>query len=164
MANASRPPAAPSRPSTPSSGRSADSSPAPPLKSPASSPAREQLYRANILDHYKRPHHWKKLDRADFSRVESNPTCGDEIGIQLKVDAKGKIIDVGLSGSGCAISTASASMLSDRLAGLSLEQASKISKESVLADLGIDPGPTRMRCARLALEGLRNALGAGKRE
>ena len=127
----------------------------------SSSPAREQLYRANILEHYKRPHHWEKLEKADLSHMESNPACGDEIGIELEVE-KGKIRGVGLWGAGCAISTASASMLSDRLIGLSLEQAAKIDKKQVLADLGIDPGPTRMRCALLALEGLRRALGKNK--
>ncbi|VVB57345.1 Iron-sulfur cluster assembly scaffold protein IscU 2 [uncultured archaeon] len=133
-------------------------------ETPSVSPAREQLYRANILEHYKHPHHWKKLDRADLTHLESNPTCGDEIGIELRVDKKGRISEVGLTGAGCAISTASASMLSDRLVGLSLEEAAKISKEQVLGDLGIDPGPTRMRCALLGLEGLRKALKAGKKE
>jgi len=118
----------------------------------------EQLYRANILEHYKKPHHWGRLKQADISHMESNPTCGDELGIELKLDAKGRISEVGLFGSGCAISTAAASMLSDRLIGLTLAQAQKLDKKVVLNDLGIDPGPTRMRCALLALEGVRKAI------
>jgi nitrogen fixation NifU-like protein len=123
------------------------------------SSAREQLYRANILEHYKRPHHWGLLGKADLSHTESNPACGDELGIQLKLDGSGKIIDVGLSGAGCAISIASASMLSDRLIGMTLKQAASIDRRAILDDLGIDPGPTRMRCALLGLEGLRKAVG-----
>ncbi len=122
------------------------------------SPAREQLYRANILEHYKRPHHWERLGKAHIRHIEQNPACGDEIGIELELDKMGRIRNVGLWGIGCAISMASASMLSDRLVGMSLEQAAKIDKRQVLADLGIDPGPTRMRCALLGLEGLRSAL------
>lgn len=125
----------------------------------SASSAREQLYRANILEHYKRPRHWGNLPKADISHVESNPSCGDELGIQLKLDGSGKIMEVGLSGSGCAISVASASMLSDRLIGLTLKQAASIDKKQVLDDLGIDPGPTRMRCALLGLEGMRKAIG-----
>lgn len=121
----------------------------------------EQLYRANILEHFKHPHHWGKLKKADLSHLEANPTCGDEIGIELEV-AGGRIKNVGLSGSGCAISTAAASMLSDRLIGMTLVQAGKLDKKIVLDDLGIDPGPARMRCALLALEGLRKALGKKK--
>ncbi len=125
--------------------------------SPLSS-VREQLYRANILEHYKKPHHWGRLPKADLSHSESNPVCGDEIGIDIKLGHDGRIQAVGLFGSGCAISTASASMLSDRLIGMTLAQAAKIDKKQVLADLGIDPGPTRMRCALLGLEGLRKTI------
>lgn len=121
--------------------------------------AREQLYRANILEHYKKPHHWGRLPKADLSHVESNPVCGDEIGMDIKLDGKGLVEQVGLFGSGCAISVASASMLSDRLVGMTLKQAGKLDKKRVLDDLGIDPGPTRMRCALLGLEGLRKAIG-----
>ena len=130
----------------------------------STSTAREQLYRANILEHYKKPRHWGRLADADLSHAESNPVCGDEIGIDIKLDGKGVIRSVGLFGSGCAISIASASMLSDRLIGLTLEQAGKIDKKQVLADLGIDPGPTRMRCALLGLEGLRKAIGEKTRK
>jgi len=118
----------------------------------------EQLYRANILEHFKSPHHWAKLTKADITHMESNPTCGDEIGIDLKIDKTGKITEVGLFGSGCAISVAAASMLSDRLIGMTLAQAGRLDKKVVLDDLGIDPGPARMRCALLALEGVRKAV------
>ncbi len=128
------------------------------------SPAREALYRANILEHYKKPHHWNKLADATLSHMESNPTCGDEIGIELKVDGKGVICDVGLSGAGCAISIASASMLSDMLVGMRIRQASKIDKQKLLDELGIDPGPARMRCALLALEGVRKTLADSKKK
>ena len=125
----------------------------------SSPPGREQLYRANILEHFKKPHNWGRLARADISHMESNPVCGDEIGIELGLDTKGKIRSVGIYGSGCAISVASASMLSDRLIGLTLAQAGRIDNKTVLSDLGIDPGPTRMRCALLVLEGLKKVAG-----
>ena len=125
----------------------------------STSTAREQLYRANILEHYKKPHNWGRLPKADISHSESNPVCGDEIGVDIKLDNKGIIQSVGLFGSGCAISTASASMLSDRLIGMTLRQAASIDKKQVLDELGIDPGPTRMRCALLGLVGLRKAIG-----
>ncbi|MCL6089248.1 MAG: iron-sulfur cluster assembly scaffold protein [Candidatus Marsarchaeota archaeon] len=122
------------------------------------SPAREQLYRANILEHYKHPHHWERLGKVHMSHMEQNPACGDEIGIELLLDKRGIIKNVGLWGVGCAISTAGADEFGRRLIGMTLAQAAKIDKRQVLADLGIDPGPTRMRCALLGLEGLRSAL------
>lgn len=119
--------------------------------------AHDQLYRANILDHYKNPRNWKKIEKPTIFHIESNPLCGDEIKIGLKLGKDGKIIDVGILGTGCAISIAAASMLSERILGMDIEKAGKIDKSVVLSDLGIDPGPTRLRCALLALEGLRKA-------
>ena len=125
-------------------------------------PGREQLYRANILEHFKKPHNWGRLNHADISHMESNPVCGDEIGIDIEVGKSGKIVDIGLFGSGCAISIASASMLSDRLIGMTLKQAAAIDLRVILDELGIDPGPTRMRCALLVLEGLKKMVRGKK--
>ena len=75
----------------------------------------DDLYRENILQHYKNPHHWGELEDFDYEADDLNPLCGDELKVQLKVDDDGKIEDVRFSGHGCAISQASASMTSDEV-------------------------------------------------
>ena len=69
----------------------------------------DDLYRENILQHYKNPHHWGELAAPDLEADDLNPLCGDELKVQIKVDDDGKIEDVAFSGHGCAISQASAS-------------------------------------------------------
>jgi nitrogen fixation NifU-like protein len=136
---------------------------------------KDELYRANILEHVKAPHHWGRLPKADATHLESNPTCGDELTIDLAVQGRpiagtglsgtGLIIsNIGLSGAGCAISIAAASMLSDRVAGQPLAQVKKISKQTILDDLGIDPGPSRLKCALLCWHALQKTLAQLKKE
>jgi SUF system NifU family Fe-S assembly protein len=78
----------------------------------------DDLYRENILEHYKRPHHWGELEDPDLEFFDTNPLCGDELKVQIKVGDDGKVADVAFSGHGCAISQASASMASDELIGM----------------------------------------------
>ncbi len=116
--------------------------------------ADDQFYREYILDHYKNPRNYGRLEPADITHEEDNPLCGDVIGMDFKVDG-GRITDVRFHGRGCAISQASASLLTERLKGLTLEDARKIGKEDVLGELGIEISPARIKCALLALKVLK---------
>ena len=121
----------------------------------------DQFYREFILDHYKNPRNFGRIDGADISHEEYNPLCGDLVGMDFSV-RDGVIDDVRFHGRGCAISQASASLLTERLKGISLEEARKISKEDVFEDLGIDISPARIKCALLSLKVLKvGAWGLG---
>jgi nitrogen fixation NifU-like protein len=112
----------------------------------------DQLYREYILEHYKHPHNHGTLERADMEAHDINPLCGDELTFQLSLDADGKVKEVAFDGHGCAISQASASMLSDELQGLTAEELLKLDRQAVLDLLGIDISATRMKCAMLSLK------------
>ena len=114
----------------------------------------DQFYREYILDHYKNPRNFGRLEEADVSHEELNPLCGDVVGMDFKL-ADGKISDVRFHGRGCAISQASASLLTERLKGMPLPEAQRISKEDVLEGLGIEISPARLKCALLSLKVLK---------
>jgi nitrogen fixation NifU-like protein len=116
--------------------------------------ADDQFYREYILDHYKNPRNYGRLEAPEISHEEYNPLCGDLVGMDLRV-ADGVIEDVRFHGRGCAISQASASLLTERLKGMSLEEARTVSKEDVLDELGIDISPARLKCALLSLKVLK---------
>ena len=121
----------------------------------------DQFYREYILDHYKNPRNFGRLENPDISHEELNPLCGDVIGIDLKVK-DGAIDDVRFHGRGCAISQASASLLTERIKGMSLEEAKKIGKDDVLDELGIEISAARIKCALLSLKVLKaGAYGLG---
>jgi len=118
----------------------------------------DDLYRENILDHYRRPRFKGVLEPHTHRHKEHNPVCGDEIQIDLMVNDDGIIEKATFSGHGCAISQASASMLMEQLQGMSIEEAKKISKEDILENLGIPIGPVRMKCALLSLKVLKASI------
>ena len=92
----------------------------------------DDLYRENILEHYKRPHHWGELEDPDMEFYDTNPLCGDELKVQIKLADDGTVSDVAFSGHGCAISQAAASMTSDELIGMPKEKLLELDREFVL--------------------------------
>ncbi|MES1239298.1 MAG: Fe-S cluster assembly sulfur transfer protein SufU [Chloroflexota bacterium] len=117
----------------------------------------DDLYRDYILEHYRRPHNFGVLEQANASHEGANPLCGDRITLQLRL-ADGRIAGVGFTGRGCAISQASASLLTDEIKGKDVGTANAMGADNVLEMLGIEISPARMKCALLSLETLHGAL------
>jgi nitrogen fixation NifU-like protein len=115
----------------------------------------EDLYRENILDHYQNPRNYGTLEDPDISYEDDNPLCGDVIRIDVKLDDQDRVTAVRFSGEGCAISQASASMLTEEIVGKSLEEIKHFSKDELLDMLGIQLGPVRLKCALLSLKVLK---------
>jgi nitrogen fixation protein NifU and related proteins len=112
----------------------------------------DDIYREIILDHYRNPRNKGKLPDADISTHDSNPLCGDEIDIHMKIFGD-KITDVKFEGRGCAISQASASMLTEMVMNKPLTNVKDIAKTDVLENIGLtNLGPARVKCALLALK------------
>jgi nitrogen fixation NifU-like protein len=109
------------------------------------------IYQENILDHYENPRNFSKLKEKDIDAHDSNPLCGDSFDIELKFKNK-KVKEVGFSGHGCAISTASASLLSEKIKGKTLDEIKKLDKEDVLELLGVELSHVRIKCAMLPLK------------
>jgi len=116
-----------------------------------------EIYRDIILDYYRHPRNFGDLEKPDVRAKDSNPLCGDVIEMQLKV-TDGRVDDLRFNGKGCAISQASASMLTEIVKGKTLDEVKALGKQDVLDLLGIDPGPTRIKCALLGLKVLKLAI------
>jgi len=115
------------------------------------------IYREIILDHYKHPRNFGHLVKPDAKIEEGNVTCGDRIVMEIQVE-KGKIADIRFSGEGCAISQASASMLTEKVKGMKIAGVQKLKTGDIITILGTPLTPSRTKCAVLPLEVLQKAL------
>lgn len=119
----------------------------------------DDLYRENILDHYNNPRNFGKIPGADFTMEQKNVSCGDYIGIQVKIDKSGRsVTDIHFTGTGCAISIASASMMSEKVKGMDISEIRKMNSPDIIKMLGIKLSPVRLKCALLPLEVLQKIL------
>ena len=110
----------------------------------------DNLYRDFILEHYREPHNRGVLETHDLTFADSNPTCGDEMSMTLLLDdEKEHVADVAFDGRGCAISQASASILTDELRGLSMDELRAIYQKDVVVKLVVPICPARLKCALL---------------
>jgi nitrogen fixation NifU-like protein len=115
------------------------------------------IYAETILDHYRNPRQAAPLAAPSIEHSEENHSCGDAITLQLNLE-NGKIVDIGWSGTGCAISQASMSMLAEELIGKSTEEMEQMTQKDIYAMLGVPIGPRRFKCALLSLHTLKNAI------
>ena len=111
----------------------------------------------NILDHYRNPRNYGELLDADIRVKDSNPLCGDVVEMHIKV-RDGVVEDIKFRGKGCAISQASASMLTERVRGMRLEDVKNIDRQQILDMLGIELSPVRLKCALLSLKVLKTGV------
>ena len=119
----------------------------------------DNLYRDFILEHYRNPHNQGVLEPHDLHFADSNPTCGDEMSITIRLDdARQLVADVAFTGRGCAISQASASILTDELRGLTMTELEAIDPKEVVENLGVPIGPARLKCALLVYKVLQGAV------
>ncbi|MGH2533004.1 MAG: Fe-S cluster assembly sulfur transfer protein SufU [Thermomicrobiales bacterium] len=117
----------------------------------------DTIYREIILDHFKNPRHKGVLDPADFSYEDVNPLCGDEVRIDVRVkDAR--VDEIAFSGRGCAVSQASASILTEMVEGMSLDEVKALTKDDLLEEIGIPVSPARLKCALLSLKVLKAGI------
>lgn len=118
----------------------------------------DQIYRELILELYRHPLNYGTIENADAHAKDSNPLCGDEVEIFIKIDKEGKILEVKHNSHGCAISQASTSLLTEMLKGKTIQEAASLDKSSILKALG-DPelGSVRIKCALLPLKVLKLA-------
>jgi nitrogen fixation NifU-like protein len=117
----------------------------------------DALYREYIIDHYKNPRNFGELDERDAEFEDRNPLCGDELGVQIKLEGD-RVSDLRFHGRGCAISQAAASIISDELKGKTVTEIAALDRHFVVDELGIDLSPTRLKCGLLSLKVVQGAL------
>jgi nitrogen fixation NifU-like protein len=125
----------------------------------------EDFYRELIIERYKEPHFRGVLDPNDISYEDDNPSCGDNIQIDVRLNENGIVTEALFSGEGCAISQASADLMLESIIGKSVDDIKELSKEDILENLGIELGPVRLKCALLPLKVLKAGIyGINKTE
>ena len=117
----------------------------------------DELFRENILEHYKHSTHRGAIDQPDVTYEDANPLCGDRLRMDFRIRDQ-HIDDVRFDGHGCSISQAAASMLCEKIHGMALDDARRIGRDEVLEMLGIELGPVRLKCALLALKTMKAGL------
>lgn len=115
------------------------------------------MYQEELLDHYKNPRNYGKLGSYDIKFHDTNPLCGDEITVMIKL-SNNKIKDLKFDSKGCAISVATASMLSEKLKGKSLKEVLKLDNKFILDMLGVPVSPIRLKCALLSLKAIKKGI------
>jgi nitrogen fixation NifU-like protein len=118
----------------------------------------DDIYRQYILEHYRDPRNHGHLDNPDIHAADTNPLCGDRVEIDLALDGD-RVREVRFGGRGCAISQASASMLTERIEGATLDELKALTPDDILEMLGVEIGPARQRCALLSLRVLHQGIG-----
>lgn len=113
------------------------------------------IYREQIIDLYEHPLNYGALEQPDFSYEEDNPLCGDVIRIDVRLDGQGRVAEVAWRGDGCAISQASASLLTEEIKGKTLEEVRTYTSESLLELVGVPLSMARVKCALLSLKVLK---------
>ena len=115
------------------------------------------LYQEELIEHFKYPCNNKVIENPDFMCAQFNPSCGDKVSIMGKLDGD-TITDIGFQGSGCVISQAAASMLTEECIGNDIAYAKSLDQTTIKNMVGLDLGPTRLKCALLCLHALHDAL------
>lgn len=110
-----------------------------------------------VLEHYRDPHNYGKIENASVSLTESNPVCGDTVNISLLIE-DGVVKEVKFVGKGCSISQASASMLTDRVVGKTLEELKGMEEDNIIDMIGLKLGPSREKCALLSFNTLQKCI------
>ncbi len=116
------------------------------------------IYSEIILDYYRHPKNKGTLENPQIQARDTNPLCGDVVEIQMELDGDNTVKDIKFTGQGCAISQASASMLTELIKGKSLDEVRKISKEDVLSLIGGQLSAVRLKCALLSLKVMKTGL------
>ena len=131
-------------------------------------PMSSEIYKEIILDNYRNPRNFGDLEDPDIEHKDYNPLCGDELRFQIKLDEEQRVSEVRFTGQGCAISQASASMLTERIQDMTLDEIRALEKKDILDMLGINVSPTRLTCALLPLKvvklGVYEYLGAHNKD
>ena len=113
-----------------------------------------EIYKENILDHYKHPRNKQEMKNHTHKHTEHNPLCGDKITLFVKIE-EGEVVDISFTGDGCAISQASASLLTEFVQGRSVAEVKEVNEDTIYELLGIPISPARLKCALLSLKTVR---------
>lgn len=116
-----------------------------------------KFYQKFLMDHFKKPRNKEVIENPDFASGQKNPSCGDSVSITGLLD-NGKIKKVCFYGSGCVISQATASILTQKCEGKTVEEVLALTKDDILKMIGLELGPNRLKCALISLEALQKSL------